>query len=85
MYICIYVGMTTSMYCLYVRVDYTYMYTNALAHVCMYVCIDVCICVCVGGICVVGWVCVYHYFVLEYLEHPSKDVLFKYVIRQHHI
>ena len=49
MYVCI-DGMTTSMYCLYVRVDYTYIDVNALAqgiksflasHVCMYVCIDV--------------------------------------------
>ena len=37
--------MTTSMYCLYVGVDYTYIDINALALyvcVCMYVCVYVC-------------------------------------------
>ena len=30
MYVCMYVCMTTSMYCLYVGVDYTYIDVNAL-------------------------------------------------------
>ena len=51
--------MTTSMYCLYVGFDYTYIDVNALAqgiksflasHVCMYVCICVCVCM---------YVCIY--------------------------
>ena len=49
--------MTSSMYCLYVGVDYTYIDVNALAqgicmyecmHVCMYVCMHACICVCMA-------------------------------------
>ena len=37
--------MTTSMYCLYVGFDYTYIDVNALAqYVCMYVCMYLCKC-----------------------------------------
>ena len=59
-YVCMYWCMTTSMYCLYVGFDYTYIDVNALAQgiksflashvwsqaVCMYVCMYVCMCVC---------------------------------------
>ena len=42
--------MTTSMYCLYVGVDYTYIDVNALAqgsmYVCMYVCMYACMYIC---------------------------------------
>ena len=58
--------MTTSMYCLYVGFDYTYIDVNALAQgiksflashvcVCVYVCVYVCMCVCM---CVCVYVCV---------------------------
>ena len=62
-YPCMYCCMTTSMYCLHVGVDYTYIDVNALAQgiksflasqvwfqavaVCMYVCMYVYVCICV--------------------------------------
>ena len=40
--------MTTSMYCLYVGFDYTYIDVNALCkYPCMYVCICICGCICI--------------------------------------
>ena len=61
--------MTTSMYCLYVGFDYTYIDINALAqYACMYACMYVCIYIYMF-ICIM-FVCYLFIYLLIYLLYP---------------
>ena len=82
--------MTTSMYCLYVGFDYTYIDVNALAQgiKCMYVCMYVCICmyVCMYAcmhacMCVCVCVCVCHWKEGRfYLTTHSTHFIYSYLV-----